>query len=214
MSRRAAIPVTALALLVVGVLLFWFAWALSQHSSTARAQGTEDCANAQIVNRFTGTGNQGTEPFETTGPFRVTYDLTAADSANLAEPSLTIYVYDQQSGSIVADASQEGEGTGEIFVDVPPGTYTLSIFAINGEYTVPVEQCEGGAPSSTNPDQPKTEPKDQPKTQPTPQPQPPPQPNRGELMKAGGPPDGPVPTMPDERCPREFPIKKSGACYR
>lgn len=112
MSWRAAVPVAAFALFIVGGLLLWFVSLVWQYNSTAQAQETEDCANAQVVNRFTGTGNQGTDPFEATGPFQLTYDLTAAGSANVDEPSLNIYVYDQQSGQIVADASQEGEGTG------------------------------------------------------------------------------------------------------
>ncbi len=176
MAWRAAVPVFASALFIAGVLLLWFAWgAVSQPGSTARAQEPENCADARLVNRFTGTGNQGTEPFEATGPFRVAYDLTAADGASLEEPSLTIYVYEQQSGQIVADARQEGEGTGAIVVDVTPGTYTLSIFAINGEYTTTVEQCGGGGSPSTNPapGAPKTS-------------SPAPSPSPGPLMKAGG----------------------------
>ena len=198
MSWRAAVPVAAFALFIVGGLLLWFVWLVWQYNSTAQAQETEDCANAQVVNRFTGTGNQGTDPFEATGPFQLTYDLTAAGSANLDEPSLNIYVYDQQSGQIVADASQEGEGTGGVIVDVPPGTYTLSIFAINGEYTTTVEQCGGGLPSpDPDPGSPKT-------------PSPTPSPSPGSLMKAGGPETGPVPLMPNGSCPREFADKRTG----
>ena len=211
MSGRATVSVAVLALLIAGASLFWFAWAVSQRGSTARAQEAGDCANAQIVNRFTGTGNQGTEPFDTTGPFQISYDLTAAASADLEEPSLTVYVYDQQSGGIVADARQEGEGTGEIVVDQPPGTYTLTIFAINGEYTTTVEQCGGGSPI-TNPDTDQSAPKQQPTLQPPPAPAP--QPNRGTLMEAGGPSEGPVPTMSAGVCPKEFPVEKGGACYR
>lgn len=201
MSWRAAVPVAAFALFIVGGLLLWFVSLVWQYNSTAQAQETEDCANAQVVNRFTGTGNQGTDPFEATGPFQLTYDLTAAGSANVDEPSLNIYVYDQQSGQIVADASQEGEGTGGVIVDVPPGTYTLSIFAINGEYTTTVEQCGGGSPSpDPDPGSPKT-------------PSPTPSPSPGSLMKAGGPETGPVPLMPNGRCPREFADKRTGGCY-
>lgn len=35
-----------------------------------------------------------------------------------------------------------------------------------------------------------------------------------DLLEAGGPENGPVPTMPDGDCPEEFPIKDSGACYK
>jgi hypothetical protein len=33
------------------------------------------------------------------------------------------------------------------------------------------------------------------------------------LMNAGGFPKGPVPLMPDGNCPKEYPVKRSGACY-
>ena len=37
---------------------------------------------------------------------------------------------------------------------------------------------------------------------------------KSELLKAGGPQEGPVPLMPDGGCPREYPVKKSdNACY-
>ncbi len=51
------------------------------------------------------------------------------------------------------------------------------------------------------------------------QPQPPtsvggqPQPQNDTLFKAGGSPSGPVPLMPDGRCPRELPTMRDGACY-
>jgi hypothetical protein len=37
--------------------------------------------------------------------------------------------------------------------------------------------------------------------------------NTGELLEAGGPGSGPVPTMPDGTCPDEFPEEDGGACY-
>jgi hypothetical protein len=36
---------------------------------------------------------------------------------------------------------------------------------------------------------------------------------RGNLLDAGGPSSGPLPLMPSGGCPREFPIKRDGACY-
>jgi hypothetical protein len=35
----------------------------------------------------------------------------------------------------------------------------------------------------------------------------------GDLFDSGGPASGPVPPMPDGRCPPEFPVEQSGACY-
>ena len=34
------------------------------------------------------------------------------------------------------------------------------------------------------------------------------------LMEAGGPEDVPVPRMPNDDCPTEYPIENAGACYR
>jgi hypothetical protein len=38
-------------------------------------------------------------------------------------------------------------------------------------------------------------------------------PSGGTLMSAGGPATGPVPIMPDDNCPKEFPDQRDGACY-
>ncbi len=128
----------------------------------------------------------------------------------------------------MGNASQNEEGRGETFVNEPPGTYYLDIGGV-GEYTVRVEQCEGGTPS-TNPqagqpkDRPKDQPKQQPKVQPKQQPKgqsrqqpaPPPRPTPSPpepSFKAGGPSQGPVPLMPNGRCPKEFPVERGGACY-
>jgi hypothetical protein len=36
----------------------------------------------------------------------------------------------------------------------------------------------------------------------------------GELLKAGGPSDGPVPLMPGGGCPEGYTVGQAGACYR
>ncbi len=36
---------------------------------------------------------------------------------------------------------------------------------------------------------------------------------KGDLFDAGGPTIGPVPLMPDNSCPPEYPVKQNGACY-
>ncbi len=33
------------------------------------------------------------------------------------------------------------------------------------------------------------------------------------MLKSGGPADGPVPLMPDGKCPSEYPVSNDGACY-
>ncbi len=41
-----------------------------------------------------------------------------------------------------------------------------------------------------------------------------PQDREGELLKAGGPSDGPVPLMPGGGCPEGYSVARAGACYR
>lgn len=36
---------------------------------------------------------------------------------------------------------------------------------------------------------------------------------RGELLRAGGSGEGPVPPMPGGGCPREYPVEREAACY-
>lgn len=66
----------------------------------------------------------------------------------------------------------------------------------------------------TPPPAPKTPPAPAPRPTPPPQPTPAPPPDSGNLFKAGGLQAGPAPLMPNGGCPKEFPVKKRGACYR
>ena len=53
----------------------------------------------------------------------------------------------------VGDASQDGDGQGETFINSPAGTYFLDITLYGvGNYTITVEQCEGGNPSQGTPE--------------------------------------------------------------
>jgi hypothetical protein len=105
----------------------------------ARAQENTDCPDGQVVNEFAGYGAQLTDDFDTTRPFRITYDLR---SAGLEEPSLDIVALDENDVRSV-DALQTGDGTGETRVNDSPGTYYLDIETTgDADYTVTVEQCE------------------------------------------------------------------------
>jgi hypothetical protein len=210
--------------------------------SVAWAQGeTGTCPEPELIDEFTGTGAQETDTFETTtDSFRLSYDLESTPDVERigTEPVLTITI--ESEGRSVGLAQQNEEGSGESFVNEPPGTYNLDIVAA-GRYTITVEQCEGGDPS-TNPNpkeakdtttatrQPKTSP-DPPRPAPTPNPAPsppprpsptptpPPQPaldpppDSGTLFKAGGSNDGPMPLMKGGSCPKEFPERRGNACY-
>lgn len=37
--------------------------------------------------------------------------------------------------------------------------------------------------------------------------------DKGSLLEAGGPSEGPVPVMPDGKCPAEFPLEKPDGCH-
>jgi hypothetical protein len=204
----------------------------------AQEESDASCPDPRLVREFDGKGDQLTDTFDTeAGFFRVTQDLRGNDGP---EPYLNTVVLDED-GSPAGDAFQSGEGTRETFVEGSPGSYYLDIdTAGDVDYTVTVEQCEDDAPStSTNeqdqrpttgqtrplaqrspisdgpgapdpspigeprdissPDEPANEDEDE---------------DRGELLRAGGPEEGPVPAMPDGECPPEFPTKQGGACYR
>ena len=122
----------------------------------ARAQTTGTCPNAQFIDTFTGNGDQQTDTFDTTtNSLRITFNVTGA-APDLA--SLSIYVIDANDPDqlSVGNASQDGDGQGETFVNAPAGTYFLDIsflaFGDGANYTITVEQCEGGNPSQGTPE--------------------------------------------------------------
>ncbi len=118
-------------------------------SEPAEAQTTGTCPRAQLIDTFEGNGVQQTDTFRTTtDSLRISFDATNTAGDNIAG-YLFIDVIDAgtPNGLPVATLSQEGDGRGETFANAPPGTYYLDIGAANLEYTITVEQCEGGDPS-------------------------------------------------------------------
>lgn len=205
---------SALVLLCAAALIF--GWILAgKFEPRAEAQSeTGTCPGAQEIDTFTGTGDQTSDTFETTtDSFRITYEATSTeDDPSLG--SLNITVNDEE-GLSVGNASQDGPGTGETFVNEPPGTYSLDISSIFLDYTITVEQCEGGG-GSTNPGGGSTQYDDDQydedfaeTTQYDDQTD-----GNPPLMNAGGPADGPVPAMPGGGCPPEFPKQQGGGCWR
>lgn len=124
----------------------------------ARAQENVECCDARVVEEFIGNGDQQTAGFDTTGSFRVNYDLSAT---GIQRPSMEIIACNGRDGSPAVDATQLGEGAEETVVDGSPETYYLDIM-ITGDayYNVIVEQCEDrrpdeslkNNPNTTNPD--------------------------------------------------------------
>ncbi len=138
---------------VLAALALRLAWGLHGPEAfgfgfEARAQEGAECRDARVVEEFIGNGDQQTAGFDTTGSFRVNYDLSATGNQR---PSMEIIAYNDGDGSPVVDATQVGEGAGETVVDGPPGTYYLDIVTTgDADYNVIVEQCEDGRPE-TNP---------------------------------------------------------------
>ncbi len=138
---------------VLAALALRLAWGLHGPEAfgfgfEARAQEGAECRDARVVEEFIGNGDQQTAGFDTTGSFRVNYDLNATGNQR---PSMEIIAYNNRDGSPAVDATQLGEGAGETVVDGPPGTYYLDIVTTgDADYNVSVEQCEDGHPE-TNP---------------------------------------------------------------
>jgi len=216
------VVVLVVALAVVGVSV----WALSEKNPPAVAQqGTGSCPGAQTVNTTTGSGNKQSPVFDIAGSsFRLTANTTATSDPQLA--LLTALVYPEgNTGNPVGDFSVKNGGNDSSIVNAGPGRFYLDIAAANVNYTITVEDCTGGGGTPTRGAQggtsqgktniPPPSPPSQPKASGPPSPPNPSPPSRppGALMNAGGPTDGPVPTMPNGSCPKEFPDQRNGACY-
>jgi len=136
---------------VLAALALRLAWGLHGPEAfgfgfEARAQKNVECRDARVVEEFIGNGDQQTAGFDTTGSFRVNYDLSATGNQR---PSMEIIAYNNRDGSPAVDATQLGEGAGETAVDGRPGTYYLDIVTTgNADYNVTVEQCEDGRPKT------------------------------------------------------------------
>ncbi len=82
--------------LVLAGLALRLAWGLHGPATfglgfEAQAQETADCLDGRVVNKFVGYKAQLTDDFDTTRPFRLTYDLR---SAGHGEPSLNVVALD------------------------------------------------------------------------------------------------------------------------
>jgi hypothetical protein len=129
-------------------LVLFLTWEVPGEPRPASAQTTGTCPNAQFIDTFEGTGNQQTDTFDTTtDSFRVSYNVTGSEPTFPA--TLIIRVADANDPNLgsVGNATHEGDGRGETFVNSPPGSYFLDIVFFGGNYAITVEQCEGGNPS-------------------------------------------------------------------
>jgi len=128
-------------------------WEVIGEPRPARAQTTGTCPNAQLIDTFEGNGDQQTDTFNTTtNSFRVSYNVTGSDPQFPASLFIDVIDANDPNQLPVGDATQDGDGQGETFINSPPGTYFLDISFYGGNYTITVEQCEGGNPSQGTPE--------------------------------------------------------------
>jgi hypothetical protein len=198
---------------------------------TRKANAQQNCDELQT---FSGNGIKETQPFTVTSDtWRLRYDVQST-STDQQSSSFDMSVY--KTGNTIPESviTPESPGSDTTYVNAGAGTYYLSIGSANATWTVTVEECSASAPpGSPNPGgsastsapattptstPASTSPPPKPKPQPKPDPQPKPEPQpksktKGNLFDSGGPTVGPAPLMPDGGCPKEYPIKRAGACY-
>lgn len=196
----------------------------------AEAQETGTCPAPQLIDTFEGNGDQQSDTFDTTtNSFRVSYEVTGSDPQLPATLFIDVIDANDPNQFAVANATQDGDGSGETFVNSPAGSYFLDITFFGGEYTITVEQCEGGDPSrnpggSASATAPASTPAASTPAASTPAASTPAasaspsasasaSPEATDLMESGGPVSGPLPLMPNGECPAEYPAKRNGACY-
>ncbi len=105
-------------------------------------QDDQDCPAPEVVNTTTGSGDEQSPVFDTTGgSFRVTITV---DPTSL-DPSLagvTVFVRTEDDEPVTRIA-KEGGGTEASIVNAGPGSFFLDILAANANYEITVEDCTG-----------------------------------------------------------------------
>jgi hypothetical protein len=132
----------------------FLSWEVISGPKPAVAQTTGTCLNAQLIDTFEGNGSQQTDTFTTTTTFlRVSYNVTGSYPQGPALLSIFVIDANDPNQFSVGNALQEGNGQGETIINAPAGTYFLNItLSGTGNYTITVEQCEGGNPSQGTPE--------------------------------------------------------------
>jgi len=203
-------------MLSVLVMCFGVALRLSWEAMKAPETAYAQQADCSVVEEFEGNGDTTTPPFDISGE-RFLVNYTAVNTGPPEVPGVLGVIVRDANDNQVGNARLDGEGSNTLSIDEGPGQFTIEVISAEVDYTISVEDCEGSGQGPPAPD-PQPSPNPQPIPNPDPQPKPSPTPRQpdpgnGDLMNAGGPKAGPVPVMPNGECPKEFPVKRSGACY-
>jgi hypothetical protein len=171
--------------------------------------------NCDTVQTFTGNGIKDTQSFTVTSDtWRLRYDFeSTTEDQQSSSFEMTVY----KPGNTIPESiiTLERPGSDTSYVNAGAGTYYLSIGSANATWTVNVEECDASAPPGTpNPGSASASgPASTPKSTPASGSQQPKSKPERDLFESGGPTSGPLPLMPNGRCPREFPEQRGKACY-
>lgn len=187
-------------LLIASLFTLRLAWELvpkaeAQEDGAGEAQylQPDQQGNGNIV--FSGSGDET----RTTEPFEIStseWTIVSESDTEFGEPYVSVF---SQEGGLIAAGGDLSTYT----VSAQPGTFYLEIYPVyeNSNWTVTISEDAAATDETV--------------TNPTADIVTPPSENnqQGTLMEAGGPTAGPVPVMPGGRCPEEYPVDRSGACY-
>ena len=229
MKRAVALTV----ILLVGVAIATYALdVLPERSAEAQSQvPNERCPgpSSPILRERGGGASTLSRGYANYGPFTTTSDsfvvrLDASSSRPGGAAVVVGEVNDPANPGVIRRQAFQTPGTTSLLIQNGPGNYVVTVGFVGSGYTVTVEECAGGRASrprattprtttptsvpadssaSASPSTPDSTPRDStldagPDT---------------DLFQSGGPQSGPLPLMPDGSCPKEFPAKRSGACY-
>ena len=198
--------ILALALLGVCAVSLRLAWGVSGEfpihlgvPAFAQQQG----GGCTPVTEIEGRGDQQSEPFQISDQsFRVIFE---ADNPGETDGYAFFNVIDENDGIVQPDSQDLSSDSparveGEAAFSSGPGEYVIEIASEEADYTLTVEDCDGSSAVRTASQRPAALPRTG-------------QADTRRLLEAGGPTDGPVPTIPGGGCPKEYPVERSGACY-
>src|SRR5215210_8938111 len=220
MKRAVALMV----ILVMGIAIATYALdVLPERPAEAQSQvPNERCPgpSSPILRERGGGASTLSRGYANYGPFTTTGDscvvrLDASSSRPGGAAVVVGEVNDPANPGVIRRQAFQTPGTTSLLIQNGPGDYVVTVGFVGSGYTVTVEECAGGprtttstsvsadtsasAPPSTSARTPRDSTLDAgPDT---------------DLFESGRPQSGPLPLMPDGGCPKEFPVKKNGACF-